>query len=329
MSVFTTLMLEDVHAWLRDFAIGDIVELKGIAAGITNTNYFVVTANARYVLTIFEKNDLDELPYFVDLMTFLAKHDVPCPAPIRDKNGIALHTLKGKPALMVSCLHGRDVESPNLAQCVAVAQTLAHMHVAGLGFRSTSHNQRGANWRNQTAQQVLPKLTADEAVLLKTELAFQAGLNLNDCPHGVIHGDLFRDNVLFDGDKLGGFIDFYYACHDVIAYDVAIAVNEWCINTDGAFDAEKLENFLTAYQQVRLFTDAELHHWPALLRRAGLRFWLSRLYDFHFPATGELTHAKDPDHFKNILKNRIEMASELDILEPGNTMQLIGKLKKV
>jgi len=312
MSVFTTLTLEDVRAWLRDFAIGELVELKGIAAGITNTNYFVVTEDSRYVLTIFEKNDSDELPYFVDLMAYLAKHDVPCPAPILDKNGVALHTLKGKPALMVTCLKGRDVETPNLAQCVAVAQTLAQMHVAGEGFQSTSHNQRGANWRNQTAQQVLSKLADDEAELLKNELAFQASLNLNDCPHGVIHGDLFRDNVLFDGNQLGGFIDFYYACHDVLAYDVAIAVNEWCINPDGNFDAEKLENFLAAYQQVRPFTATELVFWPALLRRAALRFWLSRLYDFHFPAAGELTHAKDPNHFKNILKNRIEMASELD-----------------
>ena len=311
MSVFTTLTLEEVRHWLSDFAIGEIVDLKGIAAGITNTNYFVVTTSARYVLTIFEKNDLDELPYFVDLMAYLAQHDVPCPAPIRDNNGIALHSLKGKPALMVSCLKGRDVETPSLVQCVAVAQTLARMHVVGTGFQSASHNQRGANWRNQTAQQVLPKLAEDEAKLLKNELAFQAALNLNDCPHGVIHGDLFRDNVLFDGDQLGGFIDFYYACHDVIAYDVAIAVNEWCIHQDGSFNTEKLESFLTAYQQIRPFTAAELHHWPALLRRAALRFWLSRLYDFHFPEAGELTHAKDPNHFRNILQNRIEMASEL------------------
>lgn len=324
MSVFTTLTLEDVRTWSRDFAIGELVELKGIAAGITNTNYFVITANTRYVLTIFEKNDLDELPYFVDLMAYLAKHNVPCPAPIADKNGVALHTLKGKPALMVSCLKGRDVESPNLAQCVAVAQRLAQMHVAGAGFQSTSHNQRGANWRNQTAQQVLPKLANDEAELLKSELAFQASLNLNDCPHGVIHGDLFRDNVLFDGDNLGGFIDFYYACHDVIAYDVAIAVNEWCINADGSFDAEKLEKFLSAYQQVRPFTVVELQYWPALLRRAALRFWLSRLYDFHYPAAGELTHAKDPNHFKNILKNRIEMAVGLN-----NVLIQLEKLKKV
>lgn len=308
MSVFTTLTLEEVRTWLSDFAIGEIVELKGIAAGITNTNYFVITESARYVLTIFEKNHSDELPYFVDLMTYLAEHDIPCPAPVRDKNGVALHALKGKPALMVTCLYGRDVESPNLTQCAVVAQTLARLHVVGTGFQSSSHNQRDANWRHQTAQQVLAKLSENEAALLKGELAFQDGLNLNDCPHGVIHGDLFRDNVLFDGDKLGGFIDFYYACHDVIAYDVAIAVNEWCVDADGQFNPEKLEKFLAAYQQIRPFTEAELHFWPALLRRAALRFWLSRLYDFHYPEAGELTHAKDPNHFKNILLNRIEMS---------------------
>ena len=310
MSVFTTLTLDDVRAWLRDFAIDEIVELLGIAAGITNTNYFVITQNNRlektqYVLTIFEKNKLEELPYFVHLMTHLAAHGVPCPAPIADKNGLCLHVLKGKPALMVSCLQGRDIESPTAAQCAAVANTLAHMHMAGLNFTVKSHNQRGADWRDVTAQQVMPKLLAEDAKLLHDELLRQSQLEVIDLPHGMIHGDLFRDNVLFDGDKLGGIIDFYYACDDVLAYDVAIAVNDWCVLPDGHFADEKLQSFLSAYQAVRPFTAAEKASWHVLLRLAALRFWLSRLFDFYYPADGELTHAKDPDHFKRILQNRI------------------------
>ena len=238
MSVFTTLNLDEVRTWLRDFDLGEVIELRGIAAGITNTNYFVVTQNNRleqtkYVLTIFEHNKLEELPYFVDLMTHLAKHGVPCPTPIADKNGLALHVLKGKPALMVSCLKGSDTAMPNVAQCAQVAKTLAQMHIAGREFTRKSHNQLGADWRNVTAEQVMPKLPADEQTLLNTELDFQDKLDLSKLPHGVVHGDLFRDNVLFDGNNLGGFIDFYYACDDSQAYDVAIAVNDWCVLEDG------------------------------------------------------------------------------------------------
>lgn len=309
MSVFTTLTLDEVHAWLRDFSIGDITELRGIAAGITNTNYFVITEKNRYVLTIFEKNTLEELPYFVNLMTHLAAHGVPCPTPIADVNGVALHALKGKPALMVSCLKGKDVATPNLAQVVEVALTLAKLHVAGGSFKQVSFNQRGQAWFAATTQKVLPTLNLQEQALLQSELAYQLTLNTSQLPQGVIHGDLFRDNVLFDDDSLGGFIDFYYACNDVLAYDLAIAVNEWCLHHNGAdlgnIDTEKVDAFLSAYQSVRPLTSLELTCWPALLRRAALRFWLSRLHDFHFPQLGEITHAKDPNHFKSILQARI------------------------
>ena len=315
MSVFTTLTLEEVRAWLCDFAIGEIIELRGIAAGITNTNYFVITQNAnkarsRYVLTIFEHNKLEELPYFVDLMTHLAKHGVPCPAPIADKNGLALHVLKGKPALVVSCLKGSDTEKPNVVQCAQVAKTLAQLHIAGQNFVRKSHNPLGAEWRAVTAQQVMSKLSHEEQALLKNELDFQDKLDLSALPHGVVHGDLFRDNVLFDGEQLGGFIDFYYACDDSLAYDVAIAVNDWCVLEDGSFDEAKLKAFLSAYQALRPFTEAECLSWHMLLRSAALRFWLSRLFDFYYPAEGELTHAKDPNHFKRILQYRIQLQLE-------------------
>lgn len=311
MSVFTTLSLQEVSDWLATFQLGELVSLKGIAAGITNTNYFVQTTQQRYVLTVFEKNDFDELPYFVDLMTHLSQHGILCPSPVADKNGVALRRLHGKPALMVSCLKGQDTAHPNLAQCVAVATTLAKMHVAGQTFKGYSHNQRGQGWRVMTAQQVMPKLDAEQQDLLQTELDFQHSLDLTPLPHGVIHGDLFRDNVLFDGDALGGFIDFYYACQDVLVYDLAIAVNEWCIQDDGSLNTETLQAFLSAYQAVRPLTVEEKALWQALLRRAALRFWLSRLYDFHFPMAGELTHAKDPKHFERILRQRMTLPEAL------------------
>ena len=309
MSVFTTLNFDEVADWLGQFNIGKLVELKGIAAGITNTNYFIITDQNRYVLTIFEKNSADELPYFVDLMAHLSAQGVLCPTPILDKNGVALHQLHGKPAMMVSCLQGSDIATPDLNQVEQVARALAHMHVVGQGFKKLSHNQRDAAWRTQTAQKVLPKLSEQDQVLLQAELSFQQDLPVQGLPLGVVHGDLFRDNVLFKQDNLGGFIDFYYACDDILAYDVAIAVNEWCLHHNGAdlgtFDAEKIHAFLAAYQTVRPFEASEKTFWPAMLRRAALRFWLSRLYDFHYPATGELTHTKDPNHFKSILQQHL------------------------
>jgi len=304
MSVFTTITLVEVQALLRDFSIGEVTELKGIAAGITNTNYFVTTNEARYVLTIFEENKMSDLPYFVDLMTHLVKQGIPCPKPIFDKHGASLHLLKNKPALLVSCLSGKDTETPSVDQCAQVGRSLAQMHIAGQTFKHKSHNLRGADWRIATAAKVMDKLSIADQNLLKQILNFQARLDLSMLPHGVIHGDLFRDNVLFDGEQLGGFIDFYYACDDVLAFDVAVAVNDWCLTEAAEFDEARLNAFMQAYTEVRPFDEAEQQAWQGLLCIAALRFWLSRLYDWHYPHEGELTHAKDPDHFKKILQRR-------------------------
>lgn len=309
MSVFTSVSVPQLKTWLQDYAIGELIELKGISSGITNTNYFVITDQDKYVLTLFEHNTIDELPYFIELMSHLAAHHIPCPKPITDKAGGSLHMLNGKPATLISCLTGRDIDTPNVTQCAAVGEVLAKMHIAGLSFDQQDHheqtrNPRGADWRNKTAQLVMPHLDAEAQQLLKAEMTFQAGLDLTALPSGVIHADLFRDNVLFDGDQIGGLIDFYYACHDTLAYDLAIAVNDWCVHADGSLDANRLEAMLKAYQAVRPFNEAELAAWPGLLRIAALRFWLSRLYDQIYPQSGELTHAKDPDHFKRILKLR-------------------------
>jgi len=318
MSVFTSVNITQLSQWLADYAVGDVVDIKGISSGITNTNYFVTThvpetqsfdqAQAtvglnRYVLTLFEHNALEELPYFVDLMTHLAKHQVPCPKPITDIYGKSLHMLNGKPAIMVSCLTGRDVEMPTVTQCAAIGEVLAKMHLAGLSFDDAqdNHNSRGQAWRVETAEKVLPHLSVEDQQLLNETLAFQADLDLSNLPRGVIHADLFRDNVLFDGDQIGGLIDFYYACHDVLAYDIAIAVNDWCVEDNGEFDEVRLTALLSAYQAIRPFSDEEQANWESLLRIAALRFWLSRLYDKAYPQAGEMTHAKDPDHFKRIL----------------------------
>lgn len=308
MSVFTSVSFQQLQTWLQDYAIGELLELKGISSGITNTNYFVITSQNKYVLTLFEHNTMDELPYFIDLMSHLSTHGVPCPQPISNQSGVSLHMLNGKPAVLISCLNGRDIEVPNITQCAEVGAVLAKMHMAGQSFTNQKQrNPRDADWRVRTAQQVMPHLSTDDQALLKSTLAFQAALDTTQLPKGVIHADLFRDNVLFDGDKVGGLIDFYYACYDVLAYDLAIAVNDWCVEADGSLDAPRLNAMLQSYQAIRPFTQAENVAWSGMLRIAALRFWLSRLYDQVYPQAGELTHAKDPNHFRNIVKLRADL----------------------
>ena len=199
-----------MQAWLSRFNIGQLQTLKGIAAGITNTNYFVTTDTGRYVLTLFEKSQPEDLHYFVALMKHMAGQGVLCPNPIGDANGQYLAEMNGKPALLVSCLRGSDVEAPSAVQCAEVGGMLAQMHVAGATFTMPSHNQRDNAWRVQTASSVMPKLNAEQAALLEAELAFQTEYADSALPRGVVHGDLFRDNVLFENDHLGGFIDINF-----------------------------------------------------------------------------------------------------------------------
>ncbi len=306
MSVFTTVTSEELNLWMQAYPLGELTNLQGIASGITNTNYFVTTSNGRYVLTIFERNTADELPFFLDLMAYLAEHNIPCPHPVIRHDGGSLSELNGKPAALVSCLRGRDIEAPSAMHCAQVGRVMAEMHVAGLSFPEHMENPRGAEWRVAMAGKVAGFLSEEDHALLGKELVFQAGFNTDHLPQGVIHADLFRDNVLFDGDSLSGIIDFYYACNDALLYDVAIAANDWCVTASGNLDEPRLQALLGAYEAVHPLTEAEHAAWHGMLRIAALRFWLSRLYDKHFPQDGELTYAKDPEHFCRILAQHIK-----------------------
>lgn len=311
MSVFTTVSAEQLNEWLKAYPLGTLLELKGIASGITNTNYFVTTTTGRYVLTLFEEHGAEELPYFLHLMTHLAERGVPCPHPVKRNDGIQLDELNGKPAALVSCLAGRDIETPNAIHCAEVGRVLANMHVAGASFSDTGHDTRDSAWRKATAEKVLGLLSADYQAMLNQTMQRQTNLNVQALPQGVIHADLFRDNVLFDGDKIGGLIDFYYACRGALLYDLAIAVNDWCVNADGSLDQARVMAMLNAYHAVRPLNSDEKKAWPDMLPIAALRFWLSRLKDKHFPHAGELTHAKDPQHFQKILKWGIQHQAEI------------------
>ncbi len=305
MAVFTRVTEADITAWLNNYSLGTLLELQGIASGIENTNYFVTTSNGRFVLTLFEKLTSNELPFYLNLMAHLARHGIPCPAPVADKNNRFLGTLNGKPACIVSRLPGKSVTLPTPANCGAVGAMLGQMHSAGQSFGDVMNNPRGASWRASAAQQVTQFLSAEDAALLHSEVAYHTQHALGDLPRGVVHADLFRDNVLLDGERVGGLIDFYFACNDCLLYDVAITVNDWCMDADGVLDARRTHAFLHAYHDTRPFSAQEAANWPTALRVAALRFWISRLFDLHLPREGEIVNAHNPDQFKRILQRHI------------------------
>ncbi len=302
MSVFTPVSRADAEALLGRYDVGTLVDLQGIAAGIENTNYFLDTCSGRFVLTLFEKLTAAELPFYLGLMGHLAARGVSCPAPVADRDGQVLTTLNGRPACIVTRLKGAWVETPAAPHCAAVGGALARMHLAGADLAMHMDNPRGPRWWHEAASLIDRFLDDAQRELLRSELHFQDEVRAADLPRGLIHADLFRDNVLFDGAEVGGLIDFYFACTDAWLFDVAVTLNDWCLSAGGQVDAGRAAALLAAYQAVRPFTAVEKGVWPVMLRAGALRFWLSRLCDFHLPRAGEMTHAKDPGHFEHLLR---------------------------
>jgi homoserine kinase type II len=313
MSVFTSVTPDQLSAWLNNYSLGTLSSLQGIPVGVENTNYFVTTATGDYVLTLFERLQAHELPFYLDLMAHLAARGVACPRPVADIAGGYLGTLNGKPAAIVTKLPGTTIEQVNISQCAELGGALACMHLAGADYGVHMPDPRGAAWRTAVAPIVLPFLDHDAAQLLRSELEFQRGYSRSDLPHGAIHADLFRDNVLWDGVRLGGIVDFYFACTDALLYDVAIAINDWGIDTEYGIDNVRAAALLGAYHKMRPFSAKERRAWPVLLRAAALRFWLSRLHDRHAPRTGELIQVKDPRRFQHILERHISTPGALDV----------------
>jgi len=310
MSVYTIIEKSELASFLTHYSVGQLTDLKGISDGIENTNYFVDTVlnghKKRFVLTIFEQHSFAELQAFLNLMHHLADHQVPSASPVADNNGDYLRLFKDKPIALVERLNGGSITETNLNHCEQLGAAMGKMHAAGLSFNTKIENTRGPLWCQQTASQVMEKLTENEQTMLKSEVNFQKDKRHIELPQGITHADLFRDNALWDGETFSGIIDFYYACHDVLLYDLAVTVNDWCGKTDFSLDEDKVIKFLNAYHQYRPLTNNEQTFWPVMLRAGALRFWLSRLYDKHFPREGELVHTKNPDEFKSILSDRIE-----------------------
>lgn len=310
MAVFTPVSLDDLTQWMTQFPLGKPLALKGISSGIENSNFFLTTETGEYVLTVFEKLTFEQLPFYLNLMRHLAERGVLVPAPVANSKGDILHRLHGKPASIVTRLAGASQLSPQPAHCAAVGAMLARMHLAAQDFPMRQPNLRGLDWWRATAPTVLPYLPEDARHLLLAEIHAQEAFAASDAYHqlarGPVHADLFRNNVMFDGERLTGFFDFYFAGCDTWLFDVAVTVNDWCIDIDsGAFDMPRARALLDAYHAARPFSAAEKIAWRPMLQAGALRFWLSRLYDFYLPREAEMLTPHDPTHFERILRQRI------------------------
>ena len=327
MAVFTEVGLDEAGALTQRLGLGRLHALRGIEGGIENTNYFASTDAGEFVLTLFERLRAEQLPYYLGLMKHLARRGLPVPEPVAAPPGVVgapadaaarlLHCVAGKPAAIVQRLSGHSELAPTTAHCTQVGATLARMHLAARDYGHDQPNLRGLGWWNETAPLVLPHLGAAQAALLRGELALQNRLAQTPAhaalPRGPVHADLFRDNVMFatDGDasgtpRLTGLFDFYFAGTDSWLFDLAVCLNDWAIDlASGAHDAPRATALLGAYEAVRPLADVERELLPALLRAAALRFWISRLWDFHLPREASLLKPHDPAHFERVLRERV------------------------
>jgi len=298
MAVYTEVSDEELEAFVAGYDIGEVMSFKGIAEGVENSNYLLQTDRGQYILTLYEKRTKPEdLPFFLDLMEHLAARGLACPTPLRGRDGAALRTLCGRPAAMVSFLTGMSARRLSLNHCAALGGAMAQMHVAGADFAQSRRNDLSVSgWRplfdleKHRADEVKPGLAAYIAAELDAlEQNWPTTL-----PSGLIHADLFPDNVFFHGDKVSGIIDFYFACTDALVYDIAICLNAWCFEPDGSFNATKARLMLNGYRKVRPLSAEELQALPLLARGAAMRFLLTRLYDWVNTPAGALVKRKDP-----------------------------------
>ncbi len=320
MAVYTEVSFDEASKLTSRLDLGQLVSMQGCPGGIENTNYFVSTDRGEFVLTLFERLSSGQLPFYLGLMKHLAARGIPVPDPAQDGSGIYLHDVQSKPATVVNRLHGSSALAPSAAHCAEVGTMLARMHLGALDFDQCQPNLRGLAWWNETVPAVLPHLDAAQGALLQGELAYQnhiaGSAHYAALPRGAIHADLFRDNVLFESaaepshtealPRLSGLFDFYFAGVDSWLFDIAVCLNDWCVDLEtGAGDAARTHDLLAAYDAVRPLTGAERALLPAMARAGALRFWISRLWDFHLPREASMLKAHDPRHFERVLRQRV------------------------
>jgi homoserine kinase type II len=301
MAVYTEVADDALAAFLADYDLGAVTAFKGIAEGVENSNYLLQTETGGYILTLYEKRvNAVDLPYFLDLMDHLAAHDFPCPVPVHGRDGHALRRLCNRNAAIVTFLNGVSVHHPSPEQCRAVGAALARLHLAGKGFEMRRENDLSvAGWRTllDSCGTRADELQAGLGAELETELSHLESAWPARLPTGVIHADLFPDNVFFLGPAFSGVIDFYFACNDFFAYDIAVCLNAWCFEADRSFNVTKARNLLSAYRAVRPLSEDELQALPILARGAAMRFLLTRLFDWLHRVDGALVKVKDPKEY--------------------------------
>jgi len=300
VSVFTRITRPQLDQFFSAYSLGEVVSFEGITDGIDNTNYSVATTQGRFILTLFESLAADELAHFLRLLLHLGKNSLPCPCPQRDRQGNPLRQFNGKPAAVFRLLPGSSTASPSILQCQEIGLQLASLHRCTQDYVFPVKSGNDISWCKTVLNRISVYLSAADRGLIDDELAFQTENSRVNLPRGVIHADLFRDNVLFADDRLSGLLDFYSACTDTLLLDVAIAANDWCCD-NGTVNNEKFAALLAAYETLRPLEPLEKQHWPILLRAAALRFWLSRLEHQCYPRPGEITQQKDPLVFRRIL----------------------------
>lgn len=317
MAVYTDVAADELAEFLGDYDIGELRSYKGIAEGVENSNFLLHTGSGSYILTLYEKRVARcDLPFFLGLMTHLASRGINCPQPLRNKNGETLSTLAGRPAVIINFLEGIWPRKPAAIHCAGVGQALAKMHLAGHGFAMSRANALSVSGWRPLFEQAASR--ADEVqhglrAFIGAELDYlESGVWPNNLPLGVIHADLFPDNVFFLGEQVSGLIDFTFACDDMLAYDVAICLNAWCFESDCSFNVTKARAFLNAYQRERALSEAEQHALPLLARGAALRFLLTRLVDVLNVPLGALVRPKDPLEYVRKLRFQQGVASLRD-----------------
>jgi homoserine kinase type II len=306
MAVYTDVSDEELEAFIESYDIGALTSFKGIAEGVENSNYLVHTESGPHILTLYEKRvRREDLPYFLALMEHLAARGINCPLPVQDREGRVLKELAGRPAALINFLEGLWVRRPHIEHCAGLGQALAKFHLAGADFPMRRANSLSLpGWRalfaeiGDAANRVTPGLSEE----IGKELDFLEKHWRADLPEGVIHADLFPDNVFFLGDQVSGLIDFYFACNDMLAYDLAICLNAWCFEPDASFNVTKARAMLQAYERERKLTDAELRDLPLLARGAAMRFLLTRTYDLNNTAANALVRTKDPNEYLRKLR---------------------------
>ena len=316
MAVYTEVSDEDIISFLSHYDIGRVVSFKGIAEGVENSNYLLLTDRSPFIVTLYEKRvSVDDLPFFLGLMEHLAGRGVSCPTPIAGRDGVALRELCGRPAAIIGFLNGVWPRRIRHEHCAALGAAMAELHIAGEDFALSRPNALStAGWRplfepcRARADRVFDGLEA----IIEDELRHLEAHWPGDLPAGVIHADLFPDNVFFDGARLSGLIDFYFACNDLYAYDVAICLNAWCFERDGSFNITKGRHLLVSYGRVRRFSEAEIEALPLLARGAALRFLLTRLYDWLNRVEGALVKPKDPLEYLQKLRFHQGVVSPAD-----------------